>query len=137
MRMRLLVLTFLAVIAMLGTRSSVEAHQPTQPQAMSKADATRAMRMIMTIQSNRPFGKGNYGLLEEVLKGVTLAGEDASRVDEHTATYRGYTIRMMRSAIRTHFALTMVPSGGLCGASYFANENQIIYSGQALGCPAQ
>ena len=32
---------------------------------------------------------------------------------------------------------TMVPRDGVCAASYFANETNIIYSGQALGCPAQ
>jgi hypothetical protein len=95
------------------------------------------MRMILTIQANRPFGKGNYGLLQELLSDVSLAGENPVIVDRQTATYRGYTIRVMRNPEMTTFDLTMVPSGGFCGASFFANEQNVIYSGTAIGCPVQ
>ena len=136
--MRILGLAVVAAVAMLGAQSSAQSHQlEPQRQFMSKDDAARALRMIMTIQGNHPFGKGQYGLLEEVVKGVQLEGEDPVRLDDHTFTYRGYTIRMMRGATRQHYSLTMVPSNGFCTASYFANEMNIIYSGRAIGCPAQ
>jgi hypothetical protein len=134
MRMRILGLAFVVAVGMFGAQSSAES---SQAPSLSKDDAARVMRMLMTIQGNRPFGKGQYGLLEEVMKGVQLAGEDAVRVDDHTFTYRGYTIRMMRGATRQNYSLTMVPSNGFCAASYFANEMSIIYVGQAIGCPAQ
>jgi len=140
MRMRFLAvtLTLVAVVAILGVRSSAHAPQtPAQPPSLTKEDAAGAMRMILTIQANRPFGKGRYGLLEEVLAGVSLAGEDPVIVDRQTATYRGYTIRILRTPEMTKFDLTMVPSGGLCGQSYFANEQNVIFSGTAIGCPAQ
>jgi hypothetical protein len=62
---------------------------------------------------------------------------DATVIDEHTASYRGYTIRMTRTADRQRFEISIVPNGGACAISWFSNEKNVIYAGHALGCPPQ
>jgi len=125
-------------LALMGTQAPTVAVQLSVPsQALSKDEGPRAMRMLLTMQANRPYGKGNYGTLSEILALVPPVQVDATIIDEQTASYRGYTIRMTRSADRKHFELALVPAGGTCAASWFSNEHNVIYSGQAIGCPAQ
>ena len=125
-------------LALIGTETpTVAVQQSAQPQVLTKDEGPRAMRMLLTMQANRPYGKGNYGTLSEILELVPPVRVDATIVDEQTASYRGYTIRMTRSADRKHFELALVPAGGACAASWFSNEQNVIYAGQAIGCPAQ
>jgi hypothetical protein len=128
----------ICALAMLGVRSFAQARQaPVAEQVLTKQDATAAMRMMLTMQANRPFGKAGYGTLAEILPLVPFVFDQATQVDDQTATYRGYTIRMTRSADRKRFELAMLPNGGACGTSWFSNEQNVIYAGLALGCPTQ
>ena len=125
-------------LALMGNQAPTAAiQQPVQAQMLTKDEGPRAMRMLLTMQANKPYGKGSYGTLSEILELVPPVQGDATLIDEQTAAYRGYTIRMTRSADRKHFELALIPAGGACAASWFSNEQNVIYAGQAIGCPAQ
>jgi hypothetical protein len=126
-------------LALLGTQASTAGvQQPTQQPTLTKEAGASAMRMMLTMQANKPYGpKTGYGSLSEILSLVPSVYDEATLIDEQTASYRGYTIRLTRSADQKRFELTMVPNGGVCAISWFSNEQNVIYSGQALGCPAQ
>jgi hypothetical protein len=95
------------------------------------------MRMILTMQANRPFGaEAGYGTLAQILPLMPEVKHHATVVDEHTATLHGYTIRLTRSADRRTFDLAIVRDGS-CSVGWFSSEKNVIYSGTPLGCPAQ
>jgi hypothetical protein len=123
---------------MLGARSSAQAPQAPAQETLTKEGGARVMRMILTMQANTPYGpKTSYGTLKEILPLLPDVQRDATVIDEHTASYRGYTIRMTRTADRQRFEISIVPNSGACAISWFSNEKNVIYVGQALGCPAQ
>jgi hypothetical protein len=96
------------------------------------------MRAILTVQANRPFGAARgYGSLADVLPVLSTIEGEAKMIDDQTASYGGYTIRLTRSTDRKRFEVALVPQDATCAPSWFSNEQNVIYVGQALGCPTQ
>jgi hypothetical protein len=95
------------------------------------------VRQILSAQSNAPFGpKAGYGTLGDLLKQMPELQHDVKVVDKQTASVKNYVLRMTRSQDRKSFELSLLPSKG-CQTGWIANENNQIYTAQALGCPRQ
>jgi hypothetical protein len=135
MRTRFLQMALIVGLAMLGARSSAQAPQTAQAE-LPTLDGPRIMRMVLTMQANRPFGSAGYGALSDILPLVPDVDNEATIVDDQTASLRGYTIRLTRSADRKTFELT-ITQPGRCATGWFSNEKNVIYAGLPLGCPAQ
>ena len=98
MRTRYLQVAVLAGLAVLGVRSSAQSPQTaTEP---TTVDGPMVMRMVLTKQANRPFGPAGYGTLSDILPLMWDVAGEATLIDEHTASFRGYTIRLTRSLDR-------------------------------------
>ena len=131
MRTRLLAVAAFAVLVGSSVRSSAQS-----PVVLSADDGAQIMRMILTMEMNRPFGPGRYGALTDVLNLMPEVQSVARRVNNETATIHGYTIRLNPSADGQRFDLTLAREGS-CDLAWFSNDRSVIYSGRPLGCPAQ
>ena len=135
MRTRRLHIAFIVLLAALGVRSSAQAPQTAQSE-MQPLDGPMIMRVVLTMQANRPFGAAGYGTLSEVLALTPGLAGQATVIDEQTASLHGYTIRMTRSIDRKTFELTLTQPGR-CATGWFSNEKNVIYAGLPLGCSTQ
>ena len=78
MRTRLLQMALIAGLAMLGVRPSAQAPQAAQAE-LTTLDGPRIMRMVLTMQVNRPFGAAGYGTLSDVLPLIPGIAGDVTR----------------------------------------------------------
>jgi len=95
------------------------------------ADGVRVMRMAMSVQANKPYGKNGYASISEVMTSIHL--DTATVMDADTIQVGAYTLRVSRSDDRKHFQMALTPVSG-CGTAWFGSEANVIYTGKALGC---
>jgi hypothetical protein len=135
MRTRFLQMALIAGLTMLGVRSSAQVPQTAQAE-LPGLNGPMIMRMVLTMQANRPFGAAGYGTLSDVLPLIPGIVGDVTMIDEQTASLRGYTIRLTRSIDRRTFELTLTQPGR-CATGWFSNEKNVIYASLPLGCSSQ
>ena len=125
--MRRTAITGLLVGACLAAgASSFEARTQT-----TETNGLLLIRTAMTVQANKPYGKGSFGSISELVSSLRL--RDVNIIDSEQAQVPGFTLRLSRSQDRKHYQIALTPLSG-CGTAWFGSEANVIYTGKALGC---
>jgi hypothetical protein len=98
--------------------------------SQNAVDGLRTMRMAMSVQANRPFGKAGYASAAQVAKALELTG---TQVDSERFDFGPYRLMVSVSADKKHFQMSLTPISG-CDEAWFGTEANTIYTGKALGC---
>jgi hypothetical protein len=128
--MRRLAFSALLLAIALGTSGAARSQD-----SLSDRDGVRLMRLMMTVQANRPFAQSGFGSLADVMQYGKSAFDDPvlNQLDSSGAVL-SHVLRITTSPDRKSYEISLTPTASNCGPAWFGNEKNVIYSGKPLGC---
>lgn len=130
-----------ALVGVPGVFSLAWLGGPQQKAASQPPQAEAVVRTVNTAEAEYRTSRGVFGDLEDIISGGLLKTPNASVTaptvaDETTATVDGYKLSVVSSPDGKHYSVTVEADPPSCRTAFFSDESGVIYTGQALGCPA-
>ncbi|MFZ0760595.1 MAG: hypothetical protein WAM69_11635 [Candidatus Sulfotelmatobacter sp.] len=135
---RLLVLFF--ALALCGVVVLGAGRPPEQATGhLSKDQALALVRTINVAEMDVFNVHHQYGSLGEVLKQHPFEGHHDLPVltDASSGTFLGYKVSVVAEVGGQHYMVGLVPLKATCNPAVFTNEEAVIYTAAALGCPQE